>query len=83
MNLNRVKQLINEMKATLEFNLPEEDIDFNHAIRGEAYFTSLHMIREDVRQIWKYRDLPQDQQDVVDEIYEIINKRMNESQSNT
>jgi hypothetical protein len=70
------------MKATLEFNLPDDEDDFNTAIRAEAYFTALHRIREDVYQIWKYRGLPQEQQDLVDEIFEIINKRMNESQAN-
>ena len=70
------------MKATLEFDLPDDDNDFRHAVRGESYFTALHRIREDVREIWKYRGLPQEQQDLVDEIFEIINKRMNESEAN-
>lgn len=70
------------MKATLEFNLPDDEEEFRHAVRGEAYFTALHRIYAEVRYIWKYRDLPQDQQDLVDEIYEIINKHMNESHAN-
>jgi hypothetical protein len=48
-------------KATLEFNLPEDGDDFRYAINGEAYREALHNIREDVRKIWKYRELPEDQ----------------------
>ena len=72
------------MKATLEFNLPDDGDDFRYAVNGEEYYIALHNIREDVRQIWKYRDLPQEQQDLMDEVYEMVNKRINEaSKANT
>ena len=67
------------MKATIEFNLPDEGDDFRYAINGEEYFIALHNIREDVRQIWKYRELPQEQLDLVDEIYQMVNQRINEA----
>lgn len=68
------------MKSTLEFNLPEDGDDFRYAINGEAYREALHNIREDVRQIWKYRELPEDQFNLVDEIYQMINQRINEGE---
>ena len=67
-------------KATLEFNLPEDGDGFRYAINGEAYREALHNIREDVRQIWKYRELPEDQFNLVDEIYQMINQRINEGE---
>ena len=67
-------------KATLEFILPEDGDDFRYAINGEAYREALHNIREDVRQIWKYRELPEDQFNLVDEIYQMINQRINEGE---
>ena len=67
------------MKAVLEFNLPEDGDDFRHAVNGEQYFTALHNIREDVRQIWKYNSLPEEQFDLVDRIYQMINQRINEA----
>mgnify|MGYP000471389687 FL=1 len=67
------------MKAVLEFNLPEDGDDFRHAINGEQYFIALHNIREDVRQIWKYNSLPEEQFDLVDRIYQMINQRINEA----
>jgi hypothetical protein len=66
-------------KAMLEFNLPEDDDDFRYAINGEAYREALNNIREDVRQIWKYNDLPEDQFNLVDRIYQMINQRINEA----
>jgi len=67
-------------KAILEFNLPEDGDDFRYAINGEAYHEALHNIREDVRQIWKYRTLPEEQFNLVDEIYQMINQRINEGE---
>jgi len=66
-------------KATLEFNLPEDGDDFRYAINGEAYREALNNIREDVRQIWKYNSLPEEQFDLVDRIYQMINQRINEA----
>ena len=67
-------------KAILEFNLPDDGDDFRYAINGEAYREALHNIREDVRQIWKYRALPEEQFNLVDEIYQMINQRINEGE---
>jgi hypothetical protein len=66
-------------KAILEFNLPDDGDDFRHAVNGEQYFIALHNIREDVRQIWKYNSLPEEQFDLVDRIYQMINQRINEA----
>lgn len=68
------------MKAVLEFNLPEDGDDFRYAINGEAYREALYNIKEDVRQIWKYNSLPQEQFDLVDRIYQMICQRINEGE---
>ena len=66
-------------KATLEFNLPEDGDDFRYAINGEEYYIALNNIREDVRQIWKYRALSEKEYELADEIYQMINERINEA----
>jgi hypothetical protein len=68
------------MKAVLEFNLPDDAEDFHYAVNGEAYHEALNNIRENVRQIWKYRELPEEQWNLVDEIYQMINQRINEGE---
>ena len=67
------------MKSILEFNLPEDGDSFRHAVNGQEYYIALHNIKEDVRQIWKYRELSADAFKVVEEIYEHINERINEA----
>ena|GEM_PF-1811014 len=66
-------------KAILEFNLPEDGDDFRYAINGQEYYIALHNIREDIRQIWKYRELNKKEYTLVDEIYQMINQRINEA----
>ena len=68
------------MKATLEFNLPEDGDDFRYAVNGQEYYIALHNIREDVRQIWKYRVLSEKEYEIVDEIYQMINQRIYEGE---
>jgi len=67
------------MKAILEFNLPEDEEDFNNAVKGSEYKYAIHTIRDYVRAIWKYRELSADAFKVVEEIYEHINERINEA----
>lgn len=67
-------------KAILEFNLPDDGDDFRYAVNGEAYREALYNIKEDVRQIWKYNQLPEDQFNLVDRIYQMICQRINEGE---
>ena len=66
-------------RAILEFNLPEDGDDFRYAINGEEYFIALRNLKEDVRQIWKYQELSENEYKIVDEIYKMINQRINEA----
>ena len=67
------------MKAILEFNLPEDGDDFRYATNGQEYYIALHNIQQDVRQIYKYRELSEDAYEVVEEIYQQINQRLTEA----
>lgn len=42
------------MKAILEFNLPEDNDDFDMAVKGVKYFIALDEIRNRLRNILKY-----------------------------
>jgi hypothetical protein len=44
------------MKATLEYNLPDDDIDFNMAIKGSKYYVALWDIDQWLRARLKYDD---------------------------
>lgn len=42
------------MKTTLEFNLPEDEVEFQFAIYGKIYWESLYNIKSEIRNILKY-----------------------------
>ena len=54
------------MKATLEFNLPDDQEDFNHATNGFNYYMALVQIDEWLRAEYKYNDK--------EELYEVREK---------
>ena len=54
------------MKATLEFNLPEDQDDFNYANNGFKYYLSLVEMDEWLRSEYKYNDK--------EEMYEVREK---------
>lgn len=60
------------MQAQLIFNLPDDSYDFQAAVNGKEYYNALFEIKEQVRQIWKYREFTEGQYDLIDEIYTLI-----------
>jgi hypothetical protein len=54
------------MKATLEFNLPEDRDDFNYATNGFNYYMALVEMDEWLRSEYKYNDK--------EEMYEVREK---------
>ena len=54
------------MKATLEFNLPEDNEQFNHATNGFNYYMALVEMDQWLRSEYKYNNN--------EEMYEVRNK---------
>ena len=54
------------MKATLEYNLPEDQDDFNHATNGFNYYMALVEMDQWLRAEYKYNDK--------EEMYEVREK---------
>ena len=54
------------MKATLEFNLPDDQEDFNHATNGFNYYMALVEMDQWLRAEYKYNDK--------EEMYEVREK---------
>jgi hypothetical protein len=53
------------MKATLEFNLPEDNYDFKSACKAAEMASSLFAMDNDMRGKIKHSDLPQDFKDIL------------------
>ena len=59
------------MKATLEFNLPDDQEDFNHATNGFNYYMALVEMDEWLRAEYKYND-KEEMYEVREKLREII-----------
>jgi hypothetical protein len=42
------------MKATLEFNLPEDELEYKMASKGSDYYWALHSFKDELRGIVKH-----------------------------
>ena len=56
------------MKATLEFNLPEDQAEHYCAIKGQDMLNVLWELKAELRSMLKYGDLPEDQYEIVEKI---------------
>lgn len=66
------------MKATIEFNLPEEDAEFYCATKGTDMLNALFEIEIELRKLYKYEELNEDEWNMVEKIrasfYEILDR---------
>lgn len=58
------------MKATLEFNLPEDRFEFQCATKGVAMYCAINEIKNLFRSKLKYGELTDEQYKLIDEINE-------------
>lgn len=56
------------MKATIEFNLPEDDNQYKWATNGYNYFAVLYNFKEYLRNKLKHEDLSDDRIFVIEQI---------------
>ena len=56
------------MKATLEFNLPDEQAEHYCAIKGADMLNVLWELKAELRSMLKYGELPGDQYEIVEKI---------------
>ena len=66
------------MKAKLTFNLPEDKHEWENAIRADAMFCALWDLSQELRTLWKYEELSEDEWNMVerirDKFYEILDE---------
>jgi hypothetical protein len=56
------------MKATLEFNLPKDQAEFDFATQGSKMYNALWEISQELRTLWKYEELDEKEWDMVERI---------------
>ena len=66
------------MKAILEFQLPEDQADFDLAIQGGNMYSALWDISKELRTLYKYEELDEKEWKMVEKIrdkfYEILDE---------
>jgi hypothetical protein len=65
------------MKAILEFELPDDDENFQMAVNALRYRVMVENIRCNVRSMWKHGQYSDEQWKVIDEIYSMICQEAN------
>lgn len=70
------------MKATIEFNLPEEDAEFYCATKGTEMLNALWEIQQELRKIWKYEELSDGQYEMIERIRESFNSILQDNDIN-
>ena len=66
----------NKMKAVLKFNLPDDQHEFDMAVQGGKMYLALWDISKELRTLWKYEELSEEEWNMVerirDKFYEIL-----------
>jgi|694.fasta_scaffold00554_20 hypothetical protein len=64
------------MKAKLTFNLPEDKYEWENAMRADAMYCVLWDLSQELRTLWKYEELSEEEWNMVERIrnkfYEIL-----------
>jgi hypothetical protein len=70
------------MKATLTFNLPEEQAEHYCAIKGQDMLNVLWELKAELRSMLKYGDLPDAQYEIVEKIQDFLIGSLNDHEIN-
>jgi hypothetical protein len=70
------------MKATIEYNLPDDQFEFDNAVKSTKMFFALTEIKDELRAIWKYEDLKENQFEMVERIREKFFEILQENEIN-
>ena len=66
------------MKAKITFNLPEDQAEFDFAVQGSNMYSALWDISQELRTLWKYEELSEEEWKIVERIrenfYDILQK---------
>ena len=68
------------MKATLEFNMPEDQVEFDFAVHGGKMYSALWEISQELRAIWKYEELSDEEFKMVEKIRDKLHEILDEHQ---
>jgi hypothetical protein len=70
------------MKVKLEYNLPDDQFEFECAVKSTKMYFALTELKDELRSIWKYEELKQNQFEMVERIREKFFEILTENEIN-
>lgn len=70
------------MKVIIEFNLPEEEVEFYCATKGTAMLNVLFELRTEIRNMLKYGELKPNQYEILEDIQRLLIESLNDNEIN-
>ena len=70
------------MKATLKYNLPDDEFEFNCAVKSMKMYFALTEIKEEIRSVLKYGELRDEQYKFIEEFNEKFHEILNDNEIN-
>ena len=70
------------MKATIEYNLPDDQFEFDNAVKSNKMWHALTEIKDELRRIYKYEDLKENEFEMVERIREKFFEILQENEIN-
>jgi hypothetical protein len=70
------------MEATLKFNLPDDEFEFNCAVKSMKMYFALTEIKEEIRSVLKYGELQDEQYKFIEEFNENFHEILSDNEIN-
>jgi hypothetical protein len=70
------------MKAIIEYNLPDDQFEFDNAVKSNKMWHALTEIKDELRRIYKYEELKENQFEMVERIREKFFEILQENEIN-
>ena len=70
------------MKAIIEYNLPEDQFEFDNAVKSMKMWHALNEVKDELRRIYKYEDLKENEFEMVERIREKFFEILQENEIN-
>jgi hypothetical protein len=70
------------MKATIEFNLPEDKYEYDLANKSSSLLSCLMELEIEIKKLYKYEDLKKNQLEIVEKIRETFYEILQDNEIN-
>jgi len=70
------------MKAKLEYNLPDDEFEFNCAVKSTKMYFALTEIKDEIRSFIKYQELKENQYEIIDKLRDRFHEILSDNEIN-